>query len=430
MDWTRGQAIGHGSSATVSLATSHLYGSVFAVKSAELSQSEFLQREQQILSSLSVTPHMVNYKGYDVTMENNMLMYNLFMEYVPGGTLTDVIRTCGGRLEESVIGCYTQQIVQGLEYLHSQGFVHCDIKGRNILISEENGAKIADFGCARWVDDKVGKDREMPKIGGTPMFMAPEVVHGEEQGFPCDIWALGCTVIEMATGGAPWPNVSDPISALFQIAYSGELPEFPSFLSEQANDFLDKCLRRSPKERWTASQLLKHPFLVEFNSSAKIIQESSYSNSPTTILDQGFWNSLEDSELNLGSLIEENPGAERIRRLSLLSEAPDWTWDEKWITIRGNNGEEINMIMDVAEAEADGIMCCSGSATASISKAMVELKSTVGSEGLICFSDSNLNSSSGNLISFFQCGKRSVALSHFGFERDKDKLFLPSIPSF
>lgn len=395
------------------------------MKSAELSQSEFLQREQQILSSLS-GPHMVSYKGCDVTMENSRLMYNLFIEYVPGGTLTDVIRTCGGRLEESVIGCYTQQVVLGLEYLHSLGFVHCDIKGRNILISEENGAKIADFGCAKWVDDKVEKGTKMPKIGGTPMYMAPEVVRGEEQGFPCDIWALGCTVIEMATGGAPWPKVSDPVSVLFQIACSGELPEFPSFLSEQAKDFLDKCLRRSPKERWTASQLLKHPFLVKFNSSAKIIQESN-SSSPTTILDQAVWNTLEESELSLSSLIEENPGADRIRRLSLLSEGPGWTWDEKWITIRTNNRKEMNIIMDVAEGETD-IMC--GSATASISKVMVELNATVGSEEMISFSDRNVNSSSGDLINFFLCGKSGVALSDLSFERDTEKLFLHSISGF
>ncbi|KAB1228300.1 Mitogen-activated protein kinase kinase kinase A [Morella rubra] len=381
MDWTRGQTIGHGSSATVSLATSHQSGELFAVKSAELSRSEFLKREQKILSSLS-SHYIVSYKGYAVTSENNVPMYNLFMEYAPGGTLADTIRNRGGRLEESVIGYYARQIVRGLDYLHSNGLVHCDIKGRNILISEDDGAKIADFGCAKLVV-KAEEDKAAP-IGGTPMYMAPEVARGEEQGFPCDIWALGCTMIEMATGGAPWPNAVDPVTVLYQIAYSGELPEFPSFLSEQANDFLDMCLRRSPKERWTASQLLKHPFLGESNSGVKPIQESN-SSSPTSILDQGFWNSMEESE-SLSNLIgtrdQETQAADRIRRLSCLSRVPSWTWDDNWITIRGNNGEESNIIMDEAEAEAEAEAdMIRGSGTASISNRVEELDSTVGSEG-------------------------------------------------
>jgi len=425
MDWTRGQTIGHGSSATVSLATSHQSGGVFAVKSAELSQSEFLQREQHILSSLS-SPHVVSYKGCDITMENNNMLYNLFMEYVPGGTLTDAIRNSGGQIEELVIRYYTRQIVQGLEYLHSHGLVHCDIKGRNILISE-NGAKIADFGCAKWVDKAKEADTAAP-IGGTPMFMAPEAARGEDQGFPCDIWALGCTIIEMATGGAPWPNVADPVTALYHIACSGELPEFPSCLPEQAKDFLDKCLRRSPEERWTASQLLKHPFLVEFNSGAKPIQESN-SSSPTSILDQGFWNSLEVSESrsNLVGTREENPADDRIGRLSSLSGVPSWTWNENWFTVRGNIGEESNIIMDDLESEAD-IVC--GSAIDSIVSGVEELESTIGGEGWLSFSGNNVNSSSENLRGFCKCRKSRVASSNFSFERDKDKLFLPSISSF
>ncbi|GMY09855.1 mitogen-activated protein kinase kinase kinase 18-like [Fagus crenata] len=423
MYWTRGQTIGQGSSATVSLATSHSSGDIFAVKSAELSQSEFLQREQKILSFLN-SPHIVSHKGCDYTMENNMVMYNLFMEYVPGGTITDTIRNHGGRLKESVIVYYARQIVQGLEYLHSHGLVHCDIKGRNILISEEIGAKIADFGCAKWVN-KVEEDKLVP-IAGTPMFMAPEVVRGEEQGFPCDIWALGCTIIEMATGGAPWPNMGDPVTVMYKIAYSGELPEFPSFLSEQAKDFLDKCLRRSPKERWTASQLLKHPFLEELDSSVKPIQESN-SSSPTSILDQSFWNSLEESE-SLSNLIgmtrEGNLDDDRIKRLSLFSGVPSWTFDDHWITIRENNCDQSIIIMDDVEGGGDVIR---GSATASSSNGMEELESTVGVEGFN-FSDNNVNGSSENLLGLCKC-RSSIALSNPHFERDKDKLFLPSILS-
>ncbi|KAJ4976630.1 hypothetical protein NE237_001736 [Protea cynaroides] len=194
MAWTRGRILGRGSSATVSLALHRQSSEVFAVKSAELSRSEFLQREQGILSQIN-SPHIVGYVGCDFTNENGQLLYNIFIEYISGGTLTDVIRDRGGRLHESEIRSHTRSILQGLDYLHSHGLVHCDIKGRNILVGE-NGAKIVDFGCARWV----GEQAPAMPIAGTPLFMAPEVARGEEQSFPVDIWALGCTVIEMATG--------------------------------------------------------------------------------------------------------------------------------------------------------------------------------------------------------------------------------------
>lgn len=416
MNWTRGQTIGHGSTATVSLATFLQSGDVFAVKSIELSQSEFLQREQKILSSIN-SPQIVGYRGCDITRESNKVMYNLFLEYMPGGTLTDAIQANGGRLDESMIKYYTCQIIQGLVHLHLSGLVHCDIKGRNILVGQ-SGAKIADFGCAKRVNS-VEADAAAP-IGGTPMFMAPEVARGEEQGFASDIWALGCTMIEMASGSAPWPNVNDPVSIIYQVGYSGHLPEFPSCLSEQARDFLDKCIRRNPKERWTASQLLKHPFLGEFNSHAKQIQESnSSSNSPTSMLDQGFWNSLDESESfeNLINTSAETSAAERIGQLSLLSGRQSWDWDENWISVRESCSEEVDTIMDDIEAKDH-----------MISYGLVKQQSYVGSEELLDLLDSRISSRiSGNFLGACKWGEDSFVISSFRFDRDKDMLLIPSV---
>ncbi|KAL0399844.1 UNVERIFIED_CONTAM: Mitogen-activated protein kinase kinase kinase [Sesamum radiatum] len=189
MDW-RGHTIGHGASATVSTATCRWTGDTFAVKSAELSRSKSLRSEQRILSSLN-SPHVIGYKGCGVSLENGTAMYNLMIEYAPDGTLVDEIRRRGGRLDETTIGHYTCGILKGLEYLHSRGIVHCDIKGSNILLSQED-VKIADFGCAKAADEA--------SIGGTPMFMAPEVARGEEQSFAADIWALGCTILRCPLG--------------------------------------------------------------------------------------------------------------------------------------------------------------------------------------------------------------------------------------
>ncbi|KAJ6329413.1 hypothetical protein OIU77_010982 [Salix suchowensis] len=318
MDWTRGHTIGHGSTATVSVATAIQSGDVFAVKSVELSQSEFLRREQKILSSI-VSPFIVSYKGCDITRKHSKVMYNLFLEYMPDGSLRNAIHAHGGgRLGESLIRVFTCQILQGLDYLHLNGLVHCDIKSSNILVGER-GAKIADFG-----------------------------------GLPATYGPLGCTIIEMASGGAPWHNVSDPVSIIYRVGYSGHLPEFPCCLSEQARDFLDKCLRRDPKERWTASQLLAHPFLVgEFN---KQVQESnSSSTSPTSILDQTFWNSLDEPEslesvVSAPSSSSESSAGERIRALSRLSGPPDWDCDDQnWIAAREYSSEEGDTVLDGIE---------------------------------------------------------------------------------
>ncbi|KAF9672094.1 hypothetical protein SADUNF_Sadunf11G0005000 [Salix dunnii] len=340
MDWTRGQAIGHGSSATVSMAKANRSGQVFAVKSAELLKSESLQKEQSILSSLDC-PQIVVYKGCDITNENGKLFYNLFLEYISGGTLIDAIREGGGCLDEAMIRLYARTILLGLEYLHCNGIVHCDIKGHNILVTGD-GAKIADLGCAKRVDEASGTT----PIAGTPLYMSPEVARGEHQGFPADIWAFGCTVVEMATGQAPWVNVSDPVSALYQIGFSGNMPEIPSFMSQQAKDFLSKCLKRDPEERWSASELLKHYFITDQEPDfvLKEIISRSNVNTPTCVLDQVLWDSIEELETTWDSTHKSSlvSPIERIKQLTEGNgEVPIWSWDDTWVTVRSNEQEMV-----------------------------------------------------------------------------------------
>nr|UYE91654.1 mitogen-activated protein [Tamarix hispida] len=368
MDWVRGPVIGRGSTATVSLAASRSGGEIFAVKSAKLPQSHFLRREQHFLSSIT-SPYIVSYRGCCISREGSRDLYNLFLEYVPGGTLSDAIRQRGNRLEdESMIATYTRQILLGLEYLHSIGVVHCDIKGSNILIGQ-SGAKIADLGCARRVAAprhstnkhcSRPRDHSQAPMAGTPVFMAPEVARGEEQGCAADIWSLGCTIIEMATGKSGWPNKAvggdDPVTVLYQIAYSDQVPQIPCVLSEEAKDFLTKCLTRDPKERWTASQLLRHPFIIKFASCGNNIiggqDLGSVTTSPTSTLDQGIWNSVEDlsQSLNQDPILLTDcslilPAADRrIMELSGSSVSPRWKFDEGWISVR--DGGFNNSIID------------------------------------------------------------------------------------
>ncbi|KAI3708580.1 hypothetical protein L2E82_37850 [Cichorium intybus] len=337
MNWKRGPVIGRGSYATVSVATTST-GDLYAVKSTELSTSEFLQKEQHILSQLS-SKYIIKYMAFDVDYDDNKPMYNLFMEYASGGTISDFIKKQGGSLDESMIRSYTHQILLGLDHLHCNNFVHCDIKCQNLLVCQD-GIKIGDLGCAKVVGNNGATTSQ---VSGTPVFMAPEVARGEEQGLPADVWALGCSVIEMATGSNPWPEMNDPVSALYRIGYSGDIPEFPKWLTEDGKDFLAKCLKTNAKERWTVKKLLQHPFVCNSNSGPETRR------SPTSTLDQSFWESLSVPEpspepTQMDNFSGESP-AERIRQLveATLLCLPNWDDEEDWITIRPNQLDEMHV---------------------------------------------------------------------------------------
>ena len=276
-----------------------------------------------------------------MTLENGALLYNVFMEYAPHGTLADAVRKRKGGLREPQVARYARQILLGLNYLHSKAIVHCDVKGQNVLVTKQ-GAKIADFGCARRVADS----DDGGVIAGTPAFMAPEVARGEEQGFPADVWALGCTVLEMITGEAPWHDVShDPVTVLYRIGFSGEVPEIPSYVPEEGKDFLGKCLKRDPRERWSVGDLLGHGFV-------SVLEEFEFLGTPTSVLDQGSWETLETEQDQTEIATRDcccswncaGP-RDRIRGLCgedtmLVAAGPNWEWDHGWVTVRSNEAKE------------------------------------------------------------------------------------------
>lgn len=337
MAWTRGPTIGRGATAAVSLATTPA-GDLFAVKSTDLASSALLRNEECLLSRL-FSPYIIRCLGSDITHDAHQSVYNLFLEYSAGGSLSDLIRKQGGSFDEKSIRFYAHQLLLGIEYLHRNGLVHCDIKAQNILIGSD-GLKIADFGCAKWAESS---GFGAGAFSGTPAYMSPEVARGEEQSFPADIWALGCTVIEMATGTHPWPEMKDPASALYRIAFSGDVPEFPSWFSGEAKDFLGKCLMRESERRWTAAELLRHPFLVWVEESCEEMRELRRS-SPTSVTDQAFWDAVEVGECceNMAA----SSDSPRRRMGALICDGEFAADEREWVTVRSENLME-------AEAEAE-----------------------------------------------------------------------------
>ncbi|KAK1651213.1 hypothetical protein QYE76_069018 [Lolium multiflorum] len=216
----RVRTLGRGASgAQVYLAADDASGELFAVKSARASGAAALRREQAIMRS----PRVVSCAGGRAGRDGS---YQLLLEFAPGGSLAGEVARTGG-LDERAIRAYAADIAAGLAYLHEESVVHGHVKARNVVIGADGRAKLADFGCAR---SSAGSEKI---IDGTPAFMAPEVARGEEQGPgpAADVWALGCMVVEMATGRAPWSGMDgDALAAMHRIGYT-TVPEVPQWLS-------------------------------------------------------------------------------------------------------------------------------------------------------------------------------------------------------
>merc|ERR1712100_79904 len=173
-------------------------------------------------------------------MQNALL---IFLEYVPGGSIASMLRQFGS-FNEELVRVYTQQILSGVTYLHARGIVHRDIKGANVLVNEHGVAKLADFGCSKQLQGMRTDSLEesLKAIRGSIPWMAPEVIKQTGHGRRADVWSVGCCVIEMATAQRPWPNLSNCLTAMFQIATTTEPPPLPRRqLGEKAIEFLERC---------------------------------------------------------------------------------------------------------------------------------------------------------------------------------------------
>ena len=265
--WTRGDNLGEGSYGNVWLALNGDTGELFALKEVRVGSSnkhrdesiEQLEQEVNVLSRL-VHPNIVRYIG--ITREETALY--IFLEYVPGGSIASLV-TRFGKFEENVIRVYTRQILIGLAYLHSQRVVHRDIKGANILVEKSGRIKLADFGMAKVLERvSIGKS-----FKGSACWMAPEVIRQQNAGFEADIWSVGCTVYEMATGSPPWSDCSTQVQIIFKIASSNEIPEIPEHLTSEGKDFLRLCLQRAAASRPDAVTLLDEPFVLDAHKSSE-----------------------------------------------------------------------------------------------------------------------------------------------------------------
>jgi serine/threonine protein kinase len=259
-NWQLGKEIGFGANGTVYLGMDEDTSQLIAVKQVKLisAKKETLKKLEEEIQIMAKLDHenIVRYLGSE--KKDGSLF--IFIDYIPGGNMETIISEFN--LREKVVRKYTQQILQGLSYLHRNNVVHCDIKGANILVHESGAVYLSDFGCSKEISNIAGHE-----ISGTPNYMAPEVIESMRYTREGDIWSLGCTLLEMLTGQPPWAeqivNFDNEFAVLNFIRTTDMTPPIPTGnISNEAIDFLSKCFEKDPSRRPSADALLDHPFIT------------------------------------------------------------------------------------------------------------------------------------------------------------------------
>eukprot|EP00029_Vermamoeba_vermiformis_P005987 TRINITY_DN2228_c0_g1_i1.p2 TRINITY_DN2228_c0_g1~~TRINITY_DN2228_c0_g1_i1.p2 ORF type:complete len:324 (+),score=105.45 TRINITY_DN2228_c0_g1_i1:886-1857(+) len=178
----------------------------------------------------------------------------IVMEFLEGGTLNEAVKV--HQFSEKHIAYVAREMLKGLKYLHAQGFVHRDLKSANVMMSIDGDIKLIDFGLCADVSEG-----ERVQMLGSPFWMPPEMIHRKPHGCPADIWSFAVCILEMYLKEPP--NSSSRLRAMYYIGTEGCKHHIPSRASEQARDFLGRCLEMDPSKRATADELLEHPFVTQ-----------------------------------------------------------------------------------------------------------------------------------------------------------------------
>ncbi|BGP37387.1 Suppressor of Sensor Kinase (SLN1) [Rhodotorula kratochvilovae] len=296
--WQQGKFIGGGTFGNVYLAVNLDSGEELAVKEIRFQDLQSapnlvktIRDEMKVMEMLR-HDNIVTYYGIEVHRDKVFI----FEEYCPGGSLANLLEH--GRIEdEIIIQIYALQMLSGLIYLHSQNVVHRDIKPDNILLDGNGTIKYVDFGAAKVLAKNQKTLASRSRIGssaapvavdgaapadansltGTPMYLSPETVKGERRGKmgAMDVWAVGCVILECATGRRPWSNLDNEWAIMFHIGIAVQHPPLPEphQLSELGIDFIRQCLTIDPEKRPTAEELMCHPWIMEATAQINMAYE-------------------------------------------------------------------------------------------------------------------------------------------------------------
>ena len=236
----------------------------------EASQSLFktFHFESELLNKID-HPNIITYFGRSVA-ENEMTIY---LELAPCGNLLNFISvyaananatsadTANHQLPEHLIRRFSIDVLSALNYLHSLTIVHRDIKCANLLVMNDGAIKVSDFGASCRLKETSSEELDTQ---GTYNWMAPEMISSTNEnpyGDKVDIWSFGCCLIEMSAGSAPWTETNKYGPRLmYHIATFPDIPRLPK-TSDNLNLLMSNCLKRNPKDRLSAAELLSNSFL-------------------------------------------------------------------------------------------------------------------------------------------------------------------------
>eukprot|EP01062_Namystynia_karyoxenos_P011502 TRINITY_DN14121_c0_g1_i2.p1 TRINITY_DN14121_c0_g1~~TRINITY_DN14121_c0_g1_i2.p1 ORF type:complete len:904 (+),score=187.19 TRINITY_DN14121_c0_g1_i2:242-2953(+) len=271
IQWRKGDLLGQGAFGTVHVGINSATGEWMAVKNIKFNRKDpqigkkiaQLQNEIALMKTLD-HPNIVRYFFSERCGDS----INIFMEYVAGGSMLEMLKQFGG-LPLNLVNFYTREVLLGLEYLHHKNVIHRDIKSANILIGISGDCRLADFGCSSAITDTCAR---RSSLQGTPLWMAPEVITQQEYGSLVDIWSLGCTIMEMITAQPPFHHLG--FNQLgFMRFISGDGLEEPDSIDDKLPDVMYAedmrecrevmmhCLQRDPEARWSAEALLAHAWV-------------------------------------------------------------------------------------------------------------------------------------------------------------------------
>ena len=265
----RTEIIGRGKFGVVykgyNIKTKHVYAIKVLNLDSDEDEVEDVQREVRFLSSLKQIPNITRY--YGSYLKNTSLW--IIMEYCAGGSLRSLLRP--GKVDEKYIGVIMREVLIALKYIHRENIIHRDIKAANILITNSGSVKLCDFGVAAQLNQATLRRQTM---AGTPYWMAPEVImEGVYYDTKVDIWSLGITAYEIATGNPPYCDV-EALRAM-QLITKSKPPRLEGRdYSVPLKEFIALCLDEDPNERLEADELLNCKFIkLHKNTPISILKE-------------------------------------------------------------------------------------------------------------------------------------------------------------